>query len=483
MREASTLSIGREALLSLGSKFVMALLGFAGVVLFARILGPAGLGDYRAVIAAGMLLTQFTAGTGTAIKKRVSEIDVQPEEYFGTGLLVHAFFSALVLVLFVLAKPLLSSYFGSDVFLFSVVGVVFSLGLFTIANRLYSGLGYPAASSWLDAIRSVLTLGLQVTLLALGYEVFGVILGFILGTLLSSLISMLVAKIVPIRPTHRTMGHVYSFARWSVSNSLLTHGYSHADVLLVKAFAGSGPAGFYTTAYQLTMPGAMFGGSIRDALSVKSSGRSSKDQSVRMDAANAISYAGLISIPVFFGTLAIPKELVVTVFGPEFKPAWTALVALTLWGILDVYRQPFEAIAEGTDRPALIFRINLAVLVFYLPLAVGLGLEYGMLGVIGATIAGDALRTLAYQMWAHKHLGGILLPRPIFEQFGAAAVMYIVVAQGATRVVSITNWAWLLVVVGVGAAVYFATLTVVSTHFRMTLRSAIADTVERDVGQ
>jgi O-antigen/teichoic acid export membrane protein len=480
MKDTTSLRLGRETFLSLGSKVVMAAVGFGGTVIFARLLGPSGLGVYKTAVAAAFVLTQVTAGTGTAIKKRVSEVDVEPDEYLGTGVLVNAGFTALLVVIYLLFRPVVDAFFESSAIAIAVLAVVFALGLFNVVNRMYSGLGYPAASSWIDCVRSVLTIGFQLVLVFLGYGAFGLVAGFVVGTFLSALLSALVAGVVPSTPGKRAIERVTSFARWSVSNALLNVGYGRADVLLVAALVGSSAVGFYTTAIQLTMPGAMFGGSIRDALSVKTSGRSSAGLDIREDLENSLSYAGLLSLPILFGALAIPRPIMVTIFGPEFEPAWTALVGLTLFKLLHVYRLPFEAAAEGSDNPDLIFRTNALVFVAYAPVAVLLGIEYGLLGVIAGSVFGELARLGVYQYVSHRQFGGVVLPRPILGQVVSGVVMFAVVSALVPGVVTITSWMWLAAVVFGGAATYFATLLALSGHFRHTTHSTLVDTLDLD---
>ena len=480
MKETPSLSIGREALLAVGSKALMAAIGFGGILIFANLLGDTGLGEYKTVMAAAFVLTQVPAGVATAVKKRVSEVDIDPPGFLGTGLLVHGAFSLLVLFAFVLFQPWLVGYFGSVQLAYGVVAIVVTLGFFNVTNRLYSGIGYPALSSWMDSIRSVLTFALQLVGIWWGLESFGLVAGLAVATAITGVISAAAARVRPAVPTVETARHVYDFARWSVPNSLLTNLYASADVLIIRAFVGAGAVGVYTVAQQLAMPAAMFAGSIRDALSVKSSGVDSQGGEVRADLENTMSYTGLIAIPLFFGALAIPGALL-AIFGETFTGAPVLAVAgLALFQVFNVYRLPFEAVIEGTDRPGIIFRVNVGILLVHLPLAVGLGYTVGLLGVILSTVLAEGTRVVVYQYVAHREYGGVVLTRPMAEQVLAGALMFVAVEGLTGYVVGITNWLWLLFVVGVGAAVYFLALLGVSRHFRETLRHTLPMLEPRD---
>jgi O-antigen/teichoic acid export membrane protein len=485
MKDTPTLSLGREALLALGSKVLMAVVGFGGYFLFTFLIGREGMGNYEAVLAAAFVLAQIPAGVGTAVKKRVSEVEVEPPEFLGAGLVAHAVFTVLLVAVYLLVEPWAADYFGSRDLAFGVVLVVFSLGLFNVTNRFYSGTGHPAASSWADALRSVLTFAAQLLLVWLGLSTFGLVAGLVAATFVTGVVSAVAARVTPAIPTGETARAVYEFARWSVPTSLLTNFYSSADVLIIKGLAGValvGPvgasgAGMYGLARRLAVPAGMFAGSIRDALSVKSSGVDSAGGDVRADLANSLSYTGLVAVPLFFGALALDDALL-RFFDQSYAegPA-LAITGMALFQVFNTYRLPFEAVLEGTDRPRTIFRVNVLVLVVHLPLAVALGWRFGLLGVVAATIVAEAMRVVVYQYIAHTAYGGIVLTRPMGEQVLAGVAMLGVVVGLREYVVSIQSLLWLVVVVGTGAAVYFAFLLAVSAHFRDTLRAVLPVTL------
>lgn len=470
MRRTPSLSIGYETLLTLGSKGVMAGLGFAGIIIFANVLGDVGLGEYRTVLAVAFVVTQLPAGTGSAIQKRVSEVDVSPGAFLSVGLLTHAVASVVVAAGYLVLRPFAVDYLGTPELAFGVVLVVLSLGLFNITNSFFAGIGYPARASWVDTVRSVLTLGFQLLFLWQGFEALGLVFGYVLATAVSAGISVVSARVWPRRPTMDVVRRVYDFARWSVPNSLLTNLSGNMNVILIRALVGAGPVGIYTVAAQLVMPAALFGSSIRGALMVKSSGVDSIGGNVRPDLANAASYAGLVAIPILFGSLAIPEALMRTLFGSDFADApGLALVGMALYQIGNVYRQPFEAVIEGSDRPSLVFRTNTAVVLSQIPLAVAFGWLYGLLGVIAATATVSLLRVAIYQYVSAREFGGVVLTRPMLDQVVAGGVMFLVVEAMTRSLVTISSWVWLALVVGVGAGTYFLTLALVSSHFRDTI--------------
>lgn len=472
MRDTTKLDIDREAFWSLVSNVTMGMVGFGGTLVFARVLGASGLGVYHTALAAAFIFTKFTSGIAIAVRKRVSEVDIDVGEYVGAGLLLHGAFSFLVLLGIAGLIGPASDYFGSVGVAVGVSAVVVSLGLFEITNRAYSGVGYPARASWMDTVRSVLTVGLQFGLLWIGLETLGLIAGLVAATLITGLVSGWLGKLHPAVPSRRTLGRITEFARWSVPNGLLNKLYSSADVLIITAAVGSTATGQYMIASQLSQPATFLSSSISGALSVKTSGRHSAGQGIVQDLLNSVSYSGLIAIPLFFGALAMPRAIPQTVFGGEFAAAGGAVVGMAIFQVWNVYASQFESVFTGIDRPGIVFRINAGITTVHLPLAVGLGYLYGLLGVVTATVVAETLRFVVYQYLIYAKFNRIALSRPIAEQVLSGFVMFVGL-EAVLSYADVTGWLVLLILVGGGAVGYFLMLIAVSSHFRFALRHAV----------
>ena len=472
MKDTTSLHVGQEALYSLVSKLIMASVGFGGTLIFARVLGPNGLGVYQSALAVAFVFAKISDGIAAAVRKRVSEVNTDPSRFFGGGLILYgAIISIILSGLFLLVNPAIR-YFGDLQIVLGAFAVVSALGLFNIVNHLYAGIGYPARSSWIDTIRSVLTLLLQLIFLSIGLEVFGLLIGLAFGTFVAALISVIAAGVQPEVPKRKTIKRIYTFARWTVPTGLLTNFYSSADIIIITTVVGSAATGQYTVAMQLVMPAALLASSIRNALGVQASGRSSVGQAVDQDLINAISYTGLFAIPILFGALAMPQAIPRTLFGSDFSSAGAALVGMALFQVGNVYAKPFEATFEGIDRPGVIFRVNMIILLIHLPLAVLLGMNYGLVGVVGATVFAEGVRIFTYQYIALRQFNRIIVPKPVGEQLLSALLMFLAL-KFALIEVSVRNWIILVALVGGGAVLYFAVLLMISSDFRITVNQAL----------
>jgi len=469
-RDTTKLSIGREAFLNAGAKVIQVVLGFAGIIIFTRMLGNEGLGRYRTVLAAAFVILTISEDVAAVVKKRVAEVETEPPEFLILGLFVHGGITVLTVLGLFVTRSRAIPYFGSTELTAGVAIATASIGFFSVLNYYQGGIGYPSRATWADSLRSVLALGAQVGLLILGFQEFGVVVGLAVASLISGVFVWVSVRPSPVVPTVQTARRTYRFARHSVPASFINGLYQRADPLLISAFSGAGAVGFYSLALQLTQPGTLFGSSISSALSVKSSGVDSVGGDVRRDLVNSASYIGLIAVPILFGALAISDALMqANLFGTTYSNApGSVLIGIALVQLLNTYQKPFTSAISGSDRPDIILRVNLFVALLYAPAAVGFGVVYGLFGVIAGTVIAEAVRLISYQFVASRLFGGVVFPRPVGHQLLAGGIMFLVV-EGLSRVTNPERLLVLGLLVGTGAVLYFSTIALISRHFRKTL--------------
>lgn len=467
------MSISGEALVGLSSQVVKMGFGFAGFILFARVLGPVGLGGYLVVLAAGRLVSQVADGVADGIQKRVSEANANERELLGTGIIFHVGLIAATAILLVLTEGYLQQYINAPRISLSILSIVATMGAFSIAQQFYQGLGYPGYASWIDTFRSVVTTLSQVVLvLSTDLGSFALVLGICIANGASALVAVGLARTWPAVPRWEIVDSVWQFARWSVPKSVVADGYNRFDVLIIGAWVGNSAAAFYGAGLRLVQPAAFVASSIGLPLLVRTSGRHSRGMDVTNDLKNALSYTTILSIPMFFGALAMPTALVSTVFGTDFSAAGPALIALALYQVVQTFSSPFTSIFEGTDQIDILFKIILVTFVVDILLVLALVGPYGTLGVIGATILADTFRVVVYEILTYRWLGRVVFPRLIILQIFSAVLMGGGVKLVADQI-NITGWLPLLAVVSLGCVLYAGTLIVLSNDLRKTV-TAIA---------
>jgi O-antigen/teichoic acid export membrane protein len=421
------LGLRREASLTAIAKVVLAVFGFAGVVVFARVLGSDGVGTYYFGLALVMVLTRVSAGAGTAIKKRTSEAQSQPKELLWVGWIVHAGVAALSVAGLLAVSPWLGAIVGGPVAVMMLALAVATLGWFFINKNAYQGLGHASRGVWADATRMALTFGLQMVALWYGLGVVGLFASVALGAFVVSTGLFLVTDIGLSLTRRPAFADVLSFARWSVPNTVMESVHDRLDVMVLTVFVGSDAAGLYEAARRLTFPGLMVSKSLSEPLIIKVSGLSSSGRrsDVRAVTTAAVAYAGIAAIPILFGAIAVGEALLQTVYGPTFGAVSQVLVVLALFQVVHVYRFPFRAVTDGINRPETNFRVNAATVSVNVGLSLSLVGPFGILGVALATTLTETLRFVYYQYLAERALGGVFTPAEIGVQLTAALGMYL----------------------------------------------------------
>lgn len=477
MSETYEIDLGRETLISLSSKAVTMLFGAAGVLIFARVLDPVGLGVYYLSLTAGKITAKATTGVADAIKKLISEVNETPEEYLGVGLLFHLLLTGAVFLAVVAISPVVELFLDIPNLVVSTTIVVFSFGLFQVSQGLYYGLGNPGKASWVDTARSVLTTLSQVVfLLVLDWGSFGLIAGFSVAAVATTLPVLVITRVRPTLPSWHTLRRTYCFARWSVPDALVSNAYSRMDLLLLGVIAGPESVGYYETALRLVQPAAFLASSISGPLTVKASGLSSLNRNVLGDLKNAVSYAALLAIPIFFGTLAIPRPLM-AVFSSEFIPGWRILIALSVLLVFRTLGSPFTSILNAINKPDLEFRLSVGVAGLNLVLAVVLGFSFGAIGVVVASVLAELIRFIHYLWYILDIFGEVALTKPIYMQILSGVIMFLLVDTLVSQVQPCFSLYCLAGAIGFGGIVYFTTLTLLSAHFRTTVWSALRTVV------
>lgn len=491
--DTAGLSLGKSSLFGVAGKAALALVGFLGIVFFYRTLGPSLFGIYYTVIAAGKLTTSIQNGITGAIRKRVSEVDSHQSEFLGVGLMsiiVITIFGILTVLSIDAAEPIvlnISEQFGnvgaakrligSQQYLFAVLAVAVSLGLFGLSNQFYAGVGNPGKSIWFDAIRSIITVVTQATLIIIGFEEFGLIWGFVSGSVVTALILLFSIQVLPTFPSKDAVTRTMAFAKWSIPRGFLGQLYGRFDVLLITLVLGSSATGVYAPAMQLTVPAAFLASSIASALNVKSSGLSSMNKSVAADLRNAFSYAGLIPIPILFGAFAFPEQLLEIIFGPSAGAGAEALIILAAFQLFRSYHYPLGVVLDGIDRPDIGFKILIVTLLINIPIALGLVQSFGIFGVALATAIAEGFRTVLSYAVVARVIGYPGIPRVLIKQLFAGSVMFTIIEIFKLIGITPTGSVSLSMVVGLGAVVYFTVLSSVSREFRTTATAILRQTI------
>lgn len=474
--DASSVSLGGETAKATVAKFTMAAIGFVGTIVFARILGPTGFGGYYLLFSLVKLIDRAVSGWGSASKKRYSEATTDGDEILGGQLAFTVVWVGLSGVALLVGSNWLVDYTGLPEAPVMFAVLLVAVTLYEPTEQVVQARGLVGAATWIDTARSTLTFPLQLAFVLLGFGAAGMAYGLAAATLLVVPVLWRYVDGRPTLPSRETLESLWAYAKYSITNAFLGKAYDRFDVLLLGFLLTPAVAGYYEVAFKLTLPAAFVMMTASSGLMARVSHKHSRDEPFAEDVSNTLSFSSVLAVPMVVGALVLSDPVVVTLYGPEYAPAAAFLIGLAAYQLVTTQRGPLSRTIDAVDRPDVNTRISALTLGLNIVLGVVLTLEFGGIGVVVATVIAESIRYVVSAAYVHRTLSGIdLVPKTLLEQFGAAAVMGVVVAL-VERLVTIQRWYHLIAVVLVGAVVYGLVLVVASRKLRVTIGGIVRDT-------
>ncbi|UIP01056.1 polysaccharide biosynthesis C-terminal domain-containing protein [Halobaculum sp. CBA1158] len=463
------------------AKISLAVIGFLGSIVFARTLGPVGYGAFSVLVSVANILDNPVRGLGTACQKYIAEEGRSDGEILTIGLVGTTVLGGIVVAGLLIVGPRIN-YFDIENGPYYVAVVFVGLIFFKTLQPMVSGQGKFGTAVFLDSLRSLFTIPLQVALVLLGWGVGGMIYGLTAASLLTVPFSLRVLGVRPQLPSKQTVEDILSYSKYSISSSFVGSAYGQLDILLLGAVIGSGASGQYRIALQLALPGALLSMVMGSGLLAEVSSLASRGEEVAQQVTNNVSFTSLFAIPLFFGALAMPESIIVTVFGEAYRDAVPLLIGLAVYQILKTQSVQISSVLEGFGRPDLMLYLSTVTLVVNLGLGVLLIFQMGALGVVLATIVAEGTKLVLMTYYARREIPYNPFPPAIRYQVVAGVGMFLIIdlLHGFWGV---SSWFELLGLVGVGAVLYGLFLVSLSDIFMDTARTIISDAQEQYLGR
>jgi len=469
------MKVGQTTIIFTISKFGVAIIGFTGTIYFTRTLGEEIYGFYAITLA---LISWFgivkSVGLSQAMIKRISE-DKEPDAFLVAGTVIKGVLTIPVVLIVVLFEEQINAYVGQPVAEFVVLLFVVSI-VSGIVSAALKGRNLVHIYAPLSTAKKGAKTIFMIAFVYIGWELSGMFLGMALGTALITVVGLWFVKPNLAMPRWRHITSLFDFAKFSWLGSLRNKMYRDMDILILGLFVPSGLTGVYAVTYTLTEFLDIFGTAIKNTLFPELSKRSTADDydMIRTLTNDALSYAGLFLIPGIVGGTILADRLM-RIYGDGFEIGSQVLPILLVGMLVYSYNKQLLNTLNGIDRPNLAFRANLMFVVSNLVLNVTLVYTIGWVGaaIATATSAGIGLTFGFY--YTRRHVGFTIPFAEIARQWTAALGMGIVVY--AVRELGETNWTWIddfnavfvVLLVGLGAAVYFVLLLSISSTFRTTV--------------
>jgi O-antigen/teichoic acid export membrane protein len=473
--EATDVNLGSETAKATIAKFAMAVTGFFASILFARELGPTMFGGYYLLFGVTKLADRPLTGWATASKKRFSEDAMRRREIIGAQLLFNAIWILVASSLALLLADDLRSYSGLAMAPLLFVILLVSESNYESFDRVLKARGQIGIATWIDALRSYLTLPLQVVFVFVlaGYGADGMVYGLAGATGLTFPIIYYCLQVRPAVPSSDTLYSLVRYARYSIPTDFFATLYNRLDVMLLGVLLVPATAANYEVAAQLTMPATFIATLAGSGLMPRVSKLSNEGKMVGQEVTNTIAFASILAIPVFFGTLSIPEVLISTVYGSEYMLASSLVAGIAAYRIISTQTTPLSQTMNGLDRPDVNMRISSGALAVNIVLGIVLTLQFGPIGVIIATVVAESFIYVSTAYIVSREVQSVeIFPRPLRAQILVGALMFIVVS-GANHIIVVRSWFDLGILLAIGATTYIGVLLVVSAELRTTVGSVL----------
>ncbi|ELY51870.1 oligosaccharide flippase family protein [Natronorubrum bangense] len=467
------MKLGQTSVVYFFSKFGSSIAGFVATFYIARMLGAEGYGIYALALAVlAWLKIGGKIGVSSAITKRVSEGD-EPDAYLVTGLAMMAGIFAIAAVAAIALRGPLESYIGAPIL--SILLILLAAELFrAFTSAALKGQHLVHVYAVLDPVNVTMRSALQIGVITVGFGVGGLLAAYAFASVAIALVSLFFVSVALVRPTLRHAKSLFEYAKYAWLGNLKKMSFSWIDVTVLGFFVSQALVGVYSVAWSIAAVLTIFSKGISTTLFPEISKISAQEDPSQVSTlvTDAIRYNGLFMIPGLVGA-ALVGERILLIYGPEFVAGSSVLLILIAARTIYGYQKQLVNTINGIDRPEIAFRINAVFVAVNVVLNVVLIWQYGWIGAAVATALAAAV-TLVYAYYATCEFLEFDLPlQDVAYQCLAALLMgvviYAMVVLGPPMEDSVVGHATTVVIIGIGAAVYFVALFVLSRTFRTTV--------------
>jgi len=467
--------LGQTSAIYFVSKIIMAMIGFVATVYFTRTLGDEIYGFYAVTLAlVSWLGIVKSVGFTGAMVKRMSENE-EPDAYFASGAVIKATLTTIVVLGVFIFQEQVNSYVGQPVAKLVIVLLIVSIASGLVGSAL-KGTHRVHIYAPLKIVREAAMTISMILFVFFGWGLTGMLVGHALGTALFALIGLIIVRPQVTFPEIRHFRQLFDFAKYSWLGKMEKKMINEMDILLLGVFVSAGLTGVYAVAWSLSKFLEAFGSAVSTTLFPEMSKLSAEEdlQMVQKLTNDAIIFAGLLLIPGIFGAAVLGDRLML-IYGPEFEVGEQVLVLLLIGVLIYTYSRQLFTTLNAIDRPDLAFRANGVVAIANIVLNITLIYTIGWVGAAVATALSAAIG-FAFGLYYVRTQISLSLPyTELFRQWTAALIMGIIVYF--VRHLGETNLAWIddfnavfvVLLVGLGAAVYFVLLLGISSTFRTTV--------------
>jgi O-antigen/teichoic acid export membrane protein len=465
MSSVSLFSEGQKVLIG---KFIAAFSGFVGIIIYANVLGAAGLGLYYLSHAIATIASKPGDGIGISIEKINETAVSKKSSYASTGIII----TSIYVILLSISATILYNNFSilrTSTPRYSIVYLTIILFVFIcfyiLLGRIYSGLGEPGDSVMVDAGKGIIETILQIILLWYGFGVEGLIIGTIVSTFLAILYLLLLTPISFSKPTYDSVISIKNFAQWSIMTTTFRNIYDKMDTILIGYFVSPSAVGIYEASMRIIMPSIYVGYAIEKPLLVRVSQDIAKDKQVTPLLNKVTPYASVLSIPLFVGGIFVSSDLLSFIYGSEFVTGSSILVGGAAYYIIHTQSNVLSSFLHGYNKPIPVTKSIILGSVIRASTASLLLYNFGLIGIIPSIIITELIRFYSLRISILEICDTDYRPYRIKTQVISAITMSIIIIP-VFLLLDISNPIYMFVLIFVGGLTYLTTLINIDTYIK-----------------
>lgn len=459
------MNLGRSAVKLFVAQSGRALLLFAGITYFSRVLTPGELGAFflfKALL--GLLSIPADFGVRGAVEKRLSEGD-PPTETLGSALVIKLVLVSLVALGILLARSHINDYIGADLAVLLVVALVVTQGsslfLRVIRGELRVGEAATISFTW-----RLIWVGAGAVLVNLGYGLHGVVYGQILGAGVALLWGVTKAETRIGAPSMAQARSIMAYSKYQWISGVGGRVYQWLDIVVIGFFLAGSFVSAYEIAWQVTLLVLLASNAVAMTLfpQVSQWDAASATDKIEGTLSTALGVALFVSIPALVGGTIFATEILSLVFSPEYAIAGTVLVVLLVEKLFQSVNDIIESSVRAIDKPELAAKATVITVALNLVLNPVLVVSIGFVGAAIATTVSGFFSTVLHARYLSRFIT-IDFPIRLVGWYAFSSLVMGAALVALKSAVPVTSFPVLAVEIGVGAAIYLS-ISVLSQNVR-----------------
>lgn len=400
-----------------------AVLTLVGLAYFAQEMTQAALGIfflYQSILQ--LLSIPASVGQGGALIKRLSE-DRERDRFLGSAALLMFVSCVLTAALVLVFQSFVIEYFGRNLAVWLVVGVV-TLRFQRLGTGCLKGELRVGETADIVFLQKAIWVAGGAVLIHHIPSVEGLVGSFLLGNLAAGLIAFTRTSTPFGLPSLHHARSLVRFWKWSAVSFVDGYLYNWADITLLGYFVGPSVVAAYEIAWRIGTFAMMLTNSVETTLlpQISNLDAEERNRKIRGHISDGLFLSFLLVLPITAGAFAIGEPLLTIVFGQGYAIAVVPLFVLLLGKQVEVVDSIYKNLLSGVDKPrfraiaAIVSGIgNVSLNVLLIPL----------FGAVGAAVATSLAFTLSTFIILYYATREIKLVFPVTQIAGLALFAFV----------------------------------------------------------